>query len=31
MPGTLKFAVCTDADCEPKRVALTFTLGVTPR
>jgi hypothetical protein len=27
MPGKLKFAVCTDSDCDPKRLALTFTLG----
>lgn len=28
MKGDLKFAVCTDAECEPKRVKLVFTLGV---
>lgn len=28
MSGDLKFAVCTDAECEPKRVKLVFTLGV---
>jgi hypothetical protein len=28
MPGIFKFAVCTDSECEPKRLEMAFLLGV---